>query len=378
MQELNHKPASWLTNLFIFHYLSTSEFMAAHAIIARDSASLKTSVLSYALATAAESMYHPLVSYIWRSHVSNSGKSLQTLNPSNGVCIAILDTAARYADVGLATDVMRVLGGRSTALFAHHYEALIDMYLAADELKAAFTTFGIMAKSSHPVTDGTTRSLLLWLSNDPTRPELALALIRSQAEALGQVKGMGTNVIPVAVMNAIMEAQLAEPSLSTPVAMETFHSLSTFSPPIKPTLQTFNSILRGIGLSRRKNSKASAMYIVTQMLESQITPDMLTYDRLILVCVASEEERLGEEEKLYEMGEDNLGDAYRYLEEMKEQNWWPRGGTAAKLVRLSVIAGDDRAWALLHDMRTVGIDLSKVENWAYSYAANRRVTQESD
>ena len=86
-----------------------------------------------------------------------------------------------------------------------------------------------------------------------------------------------------------------------------------------------------------------------------ISPDSLTYDRLLLVCLQ----------------EDNYEDAFKYLEEMERRGWTPRPGTWKALVARCATASDQRAWELADKMDEKGLDTVKLrdslsETWGKS------------
>ena len=83
----------------------------------------------------------------------------------------------------------------------------------------------------------------------------------------------------------------------------------------------------------------------------KIEPDALTYDRLMLVCLDSK-------------GLSDLGDAWKYLEEMKGRGWWPRRGTIASLVKRSVEESESRVWKFLEECEERGVDVKGVRRWA--------------
>jgi pentatricopeptide repeat protein len=78
--------------------------------------------------------------------------------PSDGICISVLNIAARYSDPGLATSVIRILSSRRATLASYHYEALISAYTGFGDLKTAFRVLTIMAKAGIEPTPSTKSS----------------------------------------------------------------------------------------------------------------------------------------------------------------------------------------------------------------------------
>lgn len=102
------------------------------------------------------------------------------------------------------------------------------------------------------------------------------------------------------------------------------------------------------------------MFLASEMAALGIRPDVLTYDRLVLVCLT----------------EDDYEDAFRYLEEMKTmfEGSELRPGTFNALIKKCVAAGDKRTWDILEEMQSRGQNVEKIKRWAekaWNVAATR-------
>src|SRR3954467_11238904 len=82
------------------------------------------------------------VKYVWRARVQTSN-----LVPSDGMCISVLNLAARHADPDLATSAIQSLTTRHSVLSAFHYEALLTAYVESGDLKTAFRILDIMSRA---------------------------------------------------------------------------------------------------------------------------------------------------------------------------------------------------------------------------------------
>lgn len=89
------------------------------------------------------------------------------------------------------------------------------------------------------------------------------------------------------------------------------------------------------------------MFLASEMLALSITPDALTYDRLLLVC----------------LDQDDYEDAFRYFEEMKGRGWAPRQGTLVAMVKKCAERGDERAFEIYREIQAEGMETAKIRKW---------------
>jgi pentatricopeptide repeat protein len=253
------------------------------------------------------------------------------LKPATGACLAVLALAARYGDVQLATDVFRVLTERETVFTTHHYELLVQTYLNADDLSAALSVILIMVNANLKVNAGTCHPLFWYLrrekEGEASRPITAFNLLQD-FEASGRK-------VPTTIINACIQASIALNRFEE--AIEIYKALHTVSHS-GPDTQTFNLLFQGCHTFIRKEL---AMFLANEMIQLGLKPDRLTYDRLICVCLQS----------------DDLEDALLYYEEMRAtpvkrgstKTMQPRRMTWEALIFRCVKNADDRAVALLKE-----------------------------
>ncbi|KAH7385497.1 hypothetical protein DE146DRAFT_208839 [Phaeosphaeria sp. MPI-PUGE-AT-0046c] len=278
-------------------------------------------------AAARQQLYEP-VSMVWNIQVQPG-----YLKPGTGACLSVLALAARYGDVHLATDVFRVLTARETIFTTHHYELLIQTHLNANDLSAALSVISIMADTKLKVDAGTCNPLFVYLrrekAGEPSRPMAAFYILQD-FEASGRK-------VPTAAINACMQASIALKRFEE--AIEIYKALHTVSHS-GPNTQTFNTLFQGC---HQNNRKELAMFFANEMIQLQLKPDRLTYDRLISVSLES----------------GDLEDALLYYQEMRSTNvepgstrkMQPRRMTWEALIYKCVKNGDERAVALLKDYK---------------------------
>lgn len=309
----------WLYDMLIFGLCDVGEYDEALAILRfrvdNGEQLISGNVWHYLLDRASGAFHLAGTVFVWRKRVETS-----YLNPCSGICLNVLDTAARHEDLRLATDVIRVVGKRDQRLHLYHYEALIEAYVPA-ELDTAFGLLALMASYGTPPAASSTRPIFLYLCQSSHLPDQALSIL------LGVAKHMPS--MPAEAVNVIIEGYIYHDRFDQ--ALDTYKSLHTLCPS-GPVTSTFNTLFRGC-----RGRKDSAMFLASEMVAMKIAPDALTYDRLVLVCLEGQ------------CGNEDVGDAWRYFEEMRGAGWWPRRGTAMALARRCCVNGDERIWQLQGD-----------------------------
>ncbi|CBX94607.1 hypothetical protein LEMA_P116100.1 [Plenodomus lingam JN3] len=302
-----------------FYVLSLME--TCHGANRRSAGSVKLSeALRMALLDAAgrQQLYEP-ARKIWMEHVQTG-----FIKPGTGASLSVLTLAARHGDVGLATDVFRVLTEQGTTLTTHHYELLVSTYLKAHDLSSALSVLLIMVDANLRVNEGTCNPLFMHLSSEKpgeeSRPMQAFKILQTY-EAAGRK-------IPTDAVNACIQASTRLGRFEE--ALEIYKALHSVSH-AGPNTQTFNNLFRLCHLAERKEL---AMYFVNEMIALNLKPDRVTYDRLILVCLLA----------------NDLEDALLYYEEMMtlasgsgNSKDRPRRKTWERLIKKCVENGDDRA-----------------------------------
>ena len=311
----------WLYDIILYNLCDLEEFDEVLKIIQHRVSSgeltISAAVWFYFLDTASRALHHPATIYVWNKRVEPG-----YLNPPSGVCTNVLSTAARYGDFRLATDVFRVLGNRGQTFRMHHYESLLEAYLAAADLKTALGVLCVMTSSGYPPTESSTRPVLAYLKQSPSFPIAAVLILCDLRDA--------DRPISVPVINVIIEAFVFHEDTAS--ALETYKKLHLLSPE-GPSTATFNALLRGCS---RDADIDLAMFLASEMLALSVRPDALTYDRLILVCLSAAKAGVA----------GAYDDAWRYFGEMRASDWWPRLGTLSLMATRALQRQDQRAWGL--------------------------------
>ena len=322
----------WLYDILTYNLCELSEFDEALKIMQRRFFSGETpislSLWHHFLDSASRSLHYESVAFVWRNRVE-----LGFLNLSSGICINVLNTAARKGDTKLATAVFHTLRNRNHTFDIHHYEALLESWLATNDLKSAFSILSVMLQSRLDPTEASTRAIFCYLCDDYARPTEALQILRRLKDE--------DRPIPHAAFNVVLEAYIRYNDLGS--ALESYKTMHLIIPS-GPDTSTFNTLLRGCKKTQRYDL---AMFFASEMLALKIPPDAMTYDRLILASLSARGEADG-----------GFENAWRYFEEMRQMDWWPRAGTLKNLGRAGCEVADERVYELVQER---GFDEGRME-----------------
>ncbi|KAI4141266.1 MAG: hypothetical protein L6R39_005433 [Caloplaca ligustica] len=308
----------WLYDIIIYNLCDVGEFDEVLSMLRfrvdNGEQLISGTVWYYFLDMASSALHHTATLYAWRKRVETG-----YLNPSSGMCLNVLNTAARHGDRLLATDVIRVLGNRSQTLQLYHYEALLESYLPSD-LPTALLLLTLMTSNGVQPTDSSTRPIFLHLRQASHLPRTALSILK-------KLRTQGRH-IPIEAVNVVIESYIDQGEFD--IALETYKTLHTLCPS-GPSTSTFNALFRGC-----RGRKDVAMFLASEMVALKVSPDALTYDSLILVCLESSQEEA-------------VDDGWRYFEEMRRAGWRPQRDTAMAMARKCCQIGDERIWRLQGD-----------------------------
>jgi pentatricopeptide repeat protein len=313
-------------------------------LLEKASAGINVSAASFRcpLGTCTDDMQYRVAQFVWARQVQP-----RYLNPSEGICLNVLQAAARQGDSDLAQDVFRVLGERGTIFESQHYEMLAEAHLKAQDLRAAMEVMCIAESAGIAQDDSTTALLHQTARKEPSLPRQAFQILQS-------LKDEGRQ-IPVAMVNSIIGAAAQEGQIDE--AIEQYKALRSICPD-GPSIQTFNILLRGCRNQQKKNL---AMFLAAEMLASGISPNALTYERIIETCVASQA----------------INDALLYLDEMGAQKMVPREGTAGILLEALESSGDGRLASVRNQLRELGVDLEMTQAYTQARGAATRNPSET-
>lgn len=206
----------------------------------------------------------------------------------------------------------------------YHYASLIESYCVAGDVKNAFMILNIMRKQGKKPTDACAGPIVRFLATDVDLVDRAFFTLQD-AHAAGQT-------IDTVALNAVIDASVLMQDLSRAIATYQEHE----SLGVNPNLDTLNSLMTGcIGAQ----NKVLALSLVAAFREKHsIVAGGRTFERLIYVCIL----------------QDDYEDAFKYLEEMKEEGHQPSIGVYSLIIRRCVAQRDPRAKIAYEEMKGWG------------------------
>lgn len=332
MQEAGMQIQPWLYDMAIYILAQAGELDEVLRLLKFRSelgdAAVTACMWTFILDKAGEQLHYDLISHVWKRRVKDG-----FLNPSSGICLNVLNAAARKADTDLAIDVFRVLEERNASLDHQHYEMLIEAYMNASDLTNALTILYVMQESYVFPDENTIRPIVMYMQQDPARPRHGFEILRTAQKMRKK--------IPATAMNACIESALGHNNLDLAIEFyKTMHVICVHG----ADTATFNLLLKGCYAAARKDL---AMSLAQEMVSMKVRPNYLSYDRILLVCLRV----------------DDYDDAIRYYDEMRGQGFTPRKGTLVTLVKKLAKAGDPRTAQVLDDIEKMGLATTRLRWW---------------
>ncbi len=321
----------WVSEIFIYVLVMRGHVDEAlgvfHEVLdeARNkSMSLPPVLWYYLLDECSRSMHYDGTRFIWEEMVEQ-----QQINPSDGMVLNVLNTAARHGDSALATAAIELLSGRQVKLGLHHYEPLLESYVQVRDVENAFRVLCIMADVGFQLGPPSTRSVFQMLKRTP---ELADEAVR----VLGDLSK--DHDVPVAAVNVLLEALIQTPQPMSRT-LEVYHSVRDICKS-GPSPATFEVLLDGCTTSEH------AVALVSQMDLFSIRPTPAILDGLTRCFVH----------------DGSLDVAMMYLDEMSRfppSSPWATEGTLSMLLHRCYRDGDARAFKVLGEAKRRGVDLGE-------------------
>ena len=270
------KVEAWIEKMLVYCLCEVEEFEAALETLGslpETDLPDSLSVWHHLLGSASAAHNHEVTSRIWTRLVEKD-----YFKPPTGMCHSILATAARAADVRLATEVLNILSGRGEPITLHEYEYLLDAYTSSGDGQGALRLLTSLSQSSIEVEDSSTRSLTTLLQTNATfGPDQAWHFLHTLT--VDSVKN-GARGAPIAAINAIIEAHVARRD-----SHAAFHALQHMAEisSAKPNLRTFNLLLQDAFNSQ---TLRWVTHCYALMQTASVTPDSTSYELSMLTAAA--------------------------------------------------------------------------------------------
>ncbi|PPQ99718.1 hypothetical protein CVT24_009701 [Panaeolus cyanescens] len=266
-------------------------------------ATLALDILTYIESVSPRKM----TEWVWLACLESSAKNLELQNtrtcwnqvvhngsllPSESICMAVLNTAARCGDPDLATEVLHSLKQLGVEWEEYHFSALVEALCTNDKLKEAIITFQIMRTNNIIPGPSTIASLSRHISRDVERLDAAWSAI-DEIHQSGSVVGLDA-------LKVVIQASVELGDLQRAIGV--YKALGDYN--LKPDVMVFNLLLDGCIVARHR---PLGDLMLQEMKEIGVKADQDTYIKAIQLCLTQD---------VYE-------DAFFYLEEMKAAGFMP-------------------------------------------------------
>ncbi|KAF8070188.1 hypothetical protein FPV67DRAFT_1006184 [Lyophyllum atratum] len=269
------------------------------------------------LIASAEGLYMDGVLPCWKKVVHEL-----KMKPGEGICLSVLDAAARNGFPDLATDVLRVMKLTGIEWHEYHFAPLIEAFCRQKQFKEAFQALNIMrAEGIEPL------------------PETAYAISDAMTDT-GTVDSTWTIIdellkdgktVDITVLQALIKASVDLGDLQRAIGV--YKSLAEYS--ASANLTIFNLLLQGC---LRAAHRELGDLLLTDMKAGKVKPDQETYESFISLCLT----------------QDDYEDAFFYLEEMKAAGFHPSHTVYDTLVKKCLLSSDPRSKVAIEEMQEQG------------------------
>lgn len=294
--------------------------------------------------------------YAWNRTVTQG-----IVNPSDGVCLNILNMAAVFGDTQLATQVIQYLSERGTRLARPHYEALADAYCMQGNIARAIEVFCIMYGAGAEVSQPSLGTLGPVLAKEPS-------LIDKAVEVLTELKARYK--LPIAIYNTVLNEMVKSSALPADDAflrgLDLYRRIKTFVP-TGPNQDTFRILLRCC------TSTDAAQFLAGEMISFGLRQDLATTELLFKVHVDSRGPLHRAKTYFYRISR-HLHSSYR----PGSRRWQNIMDLSVQLVKLLIAAGDPEAWRILETCKRNGLEEDKITALREEVEAGKLAVVEDD
>ncbi|KAL1925343.1 uncharacterized protein VTP21DRAFT_226 [Calcarisporiella thermophila] len=263
------------------------------------------------------------VLYCWQKAVR-----VHKIRPDQGLCLLVLNCAARLSHPQLAKDVIKHLGETGVACREHHLAPLLQALAQSRDWKSAMSVLEVMRKAGITPSLTTATPLVKSIGRDSHSLDQAI-------EAAEQLCGESKH-LDITAFNSLIRACANVGTLDR--AVELWGKEKKLG--VTPDVDTYNALLDACIQAR---DRVVGDKIVAEMRERGVAPSVKTYTKLVtLACTQVDYE-----------------DAFTFLEEIKSHGVVPPEHTYVTLIKKLARAKDSRCYVALEEMEAVGYKAGK-------------------
>ncbi|KAF9446394.1 hypothetical protein P691DRAFT_794495 [Macrolepiota fuliginosa MF-IS2] len=275
---------------------------------------LEESVWVNCLIAAAETSHIEGVHQCWNT-VTKHFKTLL----DEGICLSVLNTAARHGSPELATEALQMLQTINVPPQEHHFAAIIEAFCQSGQVKEAILVLDLMTSSDIVPSIETTKPISESIKQDLEKIDATWQLVK-------EFHKEGRR-LDISAPRAVIAAAVACGDLTR--ALTFYKALSQFN--LSPELQIYNLLLQACV---RATDRRMGDHLLADMKTAKVAPSRDTYENIIHLCLT---------QPVYE-------DAFFYLEEMKAAGFKPPLSVYTALVDKCLSANDTRHQIALQEM----------------------------
>lgn len=242
--------------------------------------------------------------------------------------MAVLHCAARHGQPELAKAAVEQLQLMGATLREYHFAPIVEAFVQCGQLKTALQTLAFMRSHNVPPNPQTASTIFDHISSSLGRTDEAFNMLYDLHA--------DTGVVDITAMNVVIQSAVHQGDLARAVGI--YSAAGDWN--LKPTLETFNTVLRGC-LVHKKSEHMT--HIFEHMVANNIDPDAQTYEILIQVELLSDQH--------YE-------DAFWRLEQMKSAGFKPTLSVYERIARKCFNHNDTRFQAVLDEIKSQGYEVS--------------------
>ncbi|EIN11634.1 hypothetical protein PUNSTDRAFT_42835 [Punctularia strigosozonata HHB-11173 SS5] len=275
------------------------------------------------LESSAEALYKEGVAECWHKVVTEFH-----ITPHEGVCLAVLHTAARHGIPALANDVLKQLTTLQVPLQEYHLAPVLEAFAAEGELKAAFGVLSMMRSIGATPTLQTTTTVQNLVAKDADAVDRAWT-------ALEEIHA-GGEPVDVVALNTVLECCSRLQDLQRAIGI--YKAAKDLG--VEPDVTTYNILFAACTHLKHRELGDK---LLEEMRAADIQPNHDTYHRFILLCLTQH----------------NYEDAFFYLEEMKKAGFKPPMDVYQSIIRKCVAHKDSRYNIAVEEMVECGYPLTQ-------------------
>jgi pentatricopeptide repeat protein len=326
---------SWADDIFLYAFGSLGfldealQMLRRRAMPGDGEATITLNVWYFLLDECSRAFHHEGTRFVWNLMIHT-----RKLTPSDGMCLNILNTAARFSDSTLATEVIQLLADRGAKLGVPHYEALVDCYAQSGDFETALQALCIINNSGIQPDKGSTRSIYTALRRSPGLTDDAVAVL---------FKLRAGHEVPISAFNVVVEAMCSNGETSK--AIDLYQQVRQICS-AGPNLQTFEPLVCTCTDVR------VAMFLKSEMDAFSIRPTQPMFDALVRTFAVD-----GDLEAAFQCLWDMSKIIQRGSPHTNTTPWVSRA-TAMALIKRCAIEKDSRLWDVLETARQRGMDIN--------------------